>query len=297
MMRLSETATALSESAFAAAPARRPALCERDAGQDDLGEIWATIRREGVEAVERDGLMAIPITGALLRHASFAEGLAARLGRKLADGDLGASALTHLFGEALADDPGIVRAAAIDLAAVRDRDPACPDLITPFLYFKGYLALQGYRIGHWLWRRDRQHLARHIQSRISEQFAVDIHPAARVGCGLMIDHGTSLVIGETAVVEDDVSMLHGVTLGGTGKQCGDRHPKIRRGVLLGAGAKVLGNIEVGEGAKVGAGSIVLDDVAPHTTVVGVPARPVGPKLVDLPAFTMDQTLPPPEYMI
>jgi serine O-acetyltransferase len=259
--------------------------------------VWATIRREGVEAAERDALMAQPMTAALLRHGSFADGLGARLGRKLCDGDLGTGALTALIGEVLADDPAIVQAAARDLVAVRDRDPACPDLITPFLFFKGYLALQAYRVSHFLWRRERQHLARHLQSRAAEVFAVDIHPAARLGCGILLDHGTGLVIGETAVVEDDVSILQGVTLGGTGKQCGDRHPKIRRGVLLGAGAKVLGNIEVGEGAKVGAGSIVLDPVAPHTTVVGVPARPVGATLTDLPALTMDQMLPAPDYAI
>ncbi|MBN9508502.1 MAG: serine O-acetyltransferase [Alphaproteobacteria bacterium] len=273
-----------------------PALCERD-GADDLGALWATLRREAVEAAERDALMGPSVTAALLRHASFGDALATRLGRKLGDEDVGAAALTALVAEAFDADPRIVEAAAADLTAVRDRDPACPDLVTPFLFFKGFLALQAYRVSHWLWRRDRQHFANHVQSRSAEVLGIDIHPAARLGCGIMIDHGTGLVIGETAVVEDDVSLLQGVTLGGTGKECGDRHPKIRRGVLLGAGAKVLGNIEVGEGAKVGAGSIVLDPVAPHTTVVGVPARPVGPKLVDLPALTMDQMLPPPDYAI
>lgn len=276
---------------------RAPALCERDAPASPVEEVWATIRREGVEAAERDALMAQPLTAALLRHGTFADGLAARLGRKLGDDDLGAAALTGVIAEALADDPAIVRAAATDLVAVRDRDPASPDLVTPFLYFKGYLALQAHRVAHFFWRRERQHLARHLQSRSSEVFGVDIHPAARLGCGILLDHGTGLVIGETAVVEDDVSMLQEVTLGGTGKECGDRHPKIRRGVLIGAGAKVLGNIEVGEGAKIGAGSIVLDPVAPHTTVVGVPARPLGATLTDLPALTMDQTLPPPNYAI
>jgi serine O-acetyltransferase len=294
-MRAHDTAPELTVAGLDLHGAR--ALCERDAPADLADEMWATIRREGVEAAENDALMAQPITTALLRHGSFAEGLAARLGRKLGDADFGSGALTALVSEALTADPAIVQQAARDLAAVRDRDPACPDLITPFLFFKGYLALQAYRVSHFLWRRDRQHLARHLQSRASEVFAVDIHPAARLGCGIMLDHGTGIVIGETAVVEDDVSILQGVTLGGTGKECGDRHPKIRRGVLLGAGAKVLGNIEVGEGAKVGAGSIVLDPVAPHTTVVGVPARPVGAKLTDLPAFTMDHSLPPPDYAI
>lgn len=284
---------------FAGLTLERPyALCERDAVEDDpTGAIWSTLRREGIEAVEADALMAGQINTAILRHASFAEGLAARIAHKLGDNDVPEPVLFALVEEAIASQPSIARAAARDLMAVRERDPACPDLITPFLFFKGFLSLQCYRVAHWLWRRGREHLARQIQSRTSEAFGVDIHPAARIGCGLMIDHGTALVIGETAVVEDDVSMLHGVTLGGTGKECGDRHPKIRRGVLLGAGAKVLGNIEVGEGARVGAGSIVLDPVEPHTTVVGVPARPVGPRLTDLPAFTMDQTLPPPEYAI
>jgi serine O-acetyltransferase len=276
----------------------RYALCERDAFEaDPTGVLWSTMRREAVEAVERDALMSGQINAAVLRHASFAEGLAARIAHKLADGDFSEAALAALVAEAIADTPSIARAAARDLMAVRDRDPACRDLITPFLFFKGFLSLQSYRVAHWLWLRGREHLARQLQSRGSEVFGVDIHPAARVGCGIMIDHGTALVIGETAVVEDDVSMLHGVTLGGTGKECGDRHPKIRRGVLLGAGAKVLGNIEVGEGAKVGAGSIVLDPVEPHTTVVGVPAKPVGARLTELPAFTMDQTLPAPEYVI
>ncbi len=280
-------------------PARAVArpLCERDATAPAADAVWATIRREGVEAAERDALMAQPITAALLRHGTFADGLAARLGRKLGDADLGVFPLTALVAEVLADDPAIVQAAATDLVAVRDRDPAAADLVSPFLFFKGYLALQTHRVAHALWRRDRRHLARHLQSRGSEVFAVDIHPAARLGCGILLDHGTGIVIGETAVVEDDVSILQGVTLGGTGKECGDRHPKIRRGVLLGVGAKVLGNIEVGEGAKVGAGSIVLDQVAPHTTVVGVPARPVGAKLIDLPALTMDHSLPGPDYAI
>ncbi len=184
-----------------------------------------------------------------------------------------------------------------DLIAVRDRDPACPDLLTPFLFFKGYQAIEAYRFAHFLWRRGRTHLARHLQSRAAEVFAVDIHPAARMGRGILLDHGTGIVVGETAIIEDDVSMLQGVTLGGTGKHGGDRHPKIRRGVLIGAGAKVLGNIEVGEGAKVGAGSIVLEDVPPFTTVVGNPARAVGQRHTYMPGLTMDQGLPPLDYAI
>jgi len=272
-------------------------LCGRAPSQGTLDALWATLRLEGLEAAERDGLMAQPIGHALLAHASLAEALAHRLANKLADADLSAVALTGLIIDVLATVPATLHAAASDLMAVRERDPACPDLVTPFLYFKGYQALQAFRVSHALWLRGRTHLARHIQARMSEVFAMDIHPAARLGCGIMIDHGTGVVIGETAVIENDVSILQGVTLGGTGKACGDRHPKIRRGVLLGAGSSVLGNIEVGEGAKVGAGSIVLSDVAPFTTVVGVPARVVGHGHLGLPAFTMDQMLPEPDYAI
>jgi serine O-acetyltransferase len=254
-------------------------------------DLWATIHRDAAAAVARDKLMSGVVHALVLRHESFAEALACNLARKLADDAIDARGLSGLIGDALEDDPEIVDAIASDLRAIRDRDPASPDLLTPFLYFKGFHALQVHRISHWLWRQGRQHMARHMQSRCSEVFAADIHPAARLGRGIMIDHGTGVVIGETAVVEDDVSMLQEVTLGGTGKETGDRHPKIRRFVLIGAGAKILGNIEVGEGAKVGAGSIVLDSVAPYTTVVGIPARPVGPRNTCMPALTMDQTLP------
>ncbi|MFT8245636.1 serine O-acetyltransferase [Roseomonas sp. BN140053] len=259
-------------------------------------DLWSRLRREGVEALDRDALLTQPLAVALMRHNSFATALGHRIARKLADPELDATALAGVVCEAFLQDPAIVAAAAADLLAVQDRDPACPDLLTPFLYFKGYLALQSHRVAHWLWRRERIHLARHLQSRVAEVFAVDIHPAARLGRGIMLDHGTGVVVGETAVIGDDVSLLQGVTLGGTGKERGDRHPKICRGVLIGAGASVLGNIEVGEGAKVGAGSIVLDPVAPYTTVAGVPARPVG-RHTSLPGITMDQSLPRPDYSI
>ncbi len=179
---------------------------------------------------------------------------------------------------------------------MRDRDPACPDLLTPLLHFKGFQALQGHRVAHYLWHHDRPHLAKHLQSRMSEVFGVDIHPAATLGRRIMLDHATGIVIGETAIVEDDVSILQEVTLGGTGKEDGARHPRVHRGVMIGAGAKILGSIDVGEGAKVGAGSIVLAPVEPYTTVVGVPARPVGPRLKTMAALTMDQTWAP-DYVI
>jgi len=237
------------------------------------------------------------ISDTVLSHENFGDALAHRLARKLGDYALSIESLEAIFCEAFSADPGIETAALADLTAVRDRDPACPDLLTPFLFFKGYQAIQAYRFAHWLWKRGRVHLAKHLQSRVSEIFAVDIHPAARLGQGLLLDHGTGVVIGETSVIDDDVSMLQGVTLGGTGKQCGDRHPKIRRGVLIGAGAKVLGGITIGEGAKLGAGSIVLEDVHPYTTVVGNPARAVGTRHTQMPALTMDQSLPALDYMI
>jgi serine O-acetyltransferase len=175
--------------------------------------------------------------------------------------------------------------------AARTRDPAARGYAQPFLYYKGFHALQAYRVAHWLWGHKRHGLAAHLQNRISEAFGVDVHPAARIGSGILIDHGTSVVIGETAVVEDNVSLLHEVTLGGTGKESGDRHPKVRRGALIGAGAKILGNVEIGMGAKVAACSVVLKDVPPHTTVAGIPARVVGRCTVAEPALEMDATFP------
>ena len=160
----------------------------------------------------------------------------------------------------------------------------------PFLFFKGFHALQAYRLAHWLWNEKRRHLALYLQTRVSDLFAVDIHPAARIGSGIMMDHATGIVIGETAVVEDNVSMLHAVTLGGTGKEAGDRHPKIRTGVLIGAGAKILGNIEIGKGARVAAGSVVLQNVPPCKTVAGVPAKVIGDSGCAEPAREMDQML-------
>lgn len=252
--------------------------------------VWDTILREASTAVVRDRLMGRVVNVLVTPHGDLAGAMACMLARKLHDDGIDRMTLAGLISDAYEDEPDIVAATAADLLAIRDRDPSCEDLLTPFLYFKGFHALQAHRVSHWLWKGGRIHLARHMQSRISEVFNADFHPAARIGRGIMIDHGTGVVIGETAVIEDDVSMLHEVTLGGTGKAGGDRHPKVRRGVLIGAGAKILGNIEVGEGAKVGAGSIVLDDVAPFTTVVGIPARPVG-RLAALAALTMDQTWP------
>ena len=216
--------------------------------------------------------------------------MAYRFSLKLASGEMSEQILRELADEAYEADPELGVAARADLMAVFDRDPACHRFIQPLLFFKGYKAMQAYRVGHWLWRTGRRDLAYFVQMRVSEVFGVDIHPAAQVGKGIMIDHAHSIVIGETAVVGDNVSMLHSVTLGGTGKEDGDRHPKIEDGVMIGAGAKILGNIRVGHCSRIAAGSVVLHDVPHNTTVAGVPARVVGVAGCDQPSQTMDQLL-------
>ncbi|MEX2963729.1 serine O-acetyltransferase [Microbulbifer sp. TYP-18] len=226
----------------------------------------------------------------VLRHKHLDDALAYQLASVLDHAALTATTLQEVIAEALQDDAQLSRCIRADICAWYDRDPACDQYLMPFLYFKGFHALQSHRIAHWLWGQERHTLALYFQSRVSEQFAVDIHPAARFGCGIMIDHATGFVVGETATVGDDVSILHSVTLGGSGSGRGVRHPKIGPGVMIGAGAKVLGPVEVGEGVKVAAGSLVLTDVPAHTTVAGVPARPVGGRTAGAPAYTMDQTL-------
>jgi serine O-acetyltransferase len=253
--------------------------------------IWEEIRAEVRQEVGREPILASFLHATILNHATLEDALSFHLAGKLASPVVSAMAIREVFAEALAKDPSIGRAVRADLRAVRERDPACSGLSVPLLYFKGFHAIQSHRVAHWLWGKGRRSLALFLQNRMSEVFDVDIHPAARFGRGIFLDHGTGLVVGETAVVGDDVSMLQQVTLGGTGKQGGDRHPKVRAGVLISAGAKILGNIEIGEGAKVGAGSVVLADVPPHTTAVGVPARIVGRPRAELPALDMDQALP------
>jgi serine O-acetyltransferase len=253
--------------------------------------IWAAIREEVVKEAEREPILASYLHATILNHDSLEDALSFHLAGKLAGPSLPAMLIREVIDEALAKSPSIKEAVRADVQAVRDRDPACKSYSEPLLYFKGLHALQSHRISHWLWEQGRHALALYLQNQISESFGVDIHPAARIGSGILIDHGTGVVIGETAVVEDNVSMLQEVTLGGTGKETGDRHPKVRRGVLIGAGAKILGNVEIGEGAKVGAGSVVLSDVPPHSTVAGIPAVVVGRPDVAEPAFDMDHRLP------
>jgi serine O-acetyltransferase len=259
-------------------------------GEDIENSVWRRLRIETASAAAQEPMLASFLNAAILRHEGFGEALAHRVAAKIADPQLDALQMHDVAQAALASDQDIARQAAADMLAVDERDPACRSLLQPFLYFKGFHALLCYRISHWLWRQGRETLAFHLQSRISERFGVDIHPAARLGCGIMIDHATSVVVGETAVVGDDVSILHEVTLGGTGADSGDRHPKIGRGVLIGAGAKILGDITVGDEARIAAGSVVLKPVPAKCTVAGVPAKPVGGPCAE-PSRTMDQTLP------
>jgi|TARA_B100002003_G_scaffold251855_1_gene298172 serine O-acetyltransferase len=252
--------------------------------------IWESILNETREDLENEPLLASFLHATVLKHNSLEEGLAINLAHKLDSPTLSEMYLREIIDEALSSSPSICEAIRADLQAIYERDPACERYSIPLLYFKGFHAIQSYRVAHWLFGQGRTALAFFLQNRISEVFAVDIHPAAVIGSGIMVDHATSLVIGETAVIEDNVSMLHEVTLGGTGKDSGDRHPKVRTGVLIGAGAKLLGNVEIGEGAKIAAGSVVLDDVPPHATVAGVPAEVVGTCRDKLPALDMDHHL-------
>lgn len=252
--------------------------------------VWDHLRASAVEAAREEPHLASLLNAVILSHADLAAALSFQIARKVGDAELAPMSVREACANAFDADPAIVEAAEADLIAVAERDPATKSLLQPFLYFKGFQALQAHRVSHWLWNEGRQTLAFHFQSRMSELFQVDIHPAAKMGAGLFLDHGTGIVIGETAVVADEVSMLHGVTLGGTGAERGDRHPKIGRGVLIGAGAKVLGNIVIGDYAKVASGSVVLKPVPPGCTVAGVPARLVNCPTEASPARTMDHTL-------
>jgi serine O-acetyltransferase len=256
----------------------------------EVDPVWSRIRVEAQSAILAEPLMGGLIHSGILHHQSFERALAYRMSLKLSSGEMSEQILREIADQAYAEDPTLGSAARADLVAIMDRDPACHRFLQPLLYFKGYQAVQSYRLAHHLWTKGRTDLAYFIQMRVSEAFGVDIHPAARIGKGIMIDHAHSIVIGETAVVGDNVSMLHSVTLGGTGKEEEDRHPKIGNGVLIGAGAKVLGNIHVGHCSRIAAGSVVLQDVPPCKTVAGVPAKIVGEAGCDQPSVTMDQLL-------
>ena len=275
-----------------ASPNRNPA--EQLGAAAALDPLWRDIRTEVELETVREPLLASFLYATVLNHRSLEDALAFLLASKVESNVLPAMLIRELINDAFHDDCTIGRAVRADLQAVRDRDPAAHHYSRPFLFFKGFHALQLHRIAHWLWCDGREAMALFLQSRTTEVFTVDIHPAARIGNGILMDHATGVVIGETAVVEDNVSMMQGVTLGGTGKDRGDRHPKVRKGVLIGAGAEILGNVEIGEGAKVGAGSVVLTDVPPHVTVAGVPAVVVGAADCDMPSLSMNHRLACPD---
>lgn len=249
--------------------------------------VWDEIQREAELAIKDEPLIGGFVHACILHHKSIEKALSYRIAAKLASNEMSMVVVREMVEDAYAEQPDLVEAARADLMAIYDRDPACHRLLQPILYFKGYQAVQAYRVGHHLWTKGRRDLAYFVQMRVSEIFGVDIHPGARIGKGIMIDHAHSIVIGETAVVGDNVSMLHSVTLGGTGKEEEDRHPKIGDGVLIGAGAKVLGNIKVGYCSRIAAGSVVLQEVPACKTVAGIPAKIVGEAGCDHPSISMN----------
>ncbi len=256
----------------------------------EVDPVWNQIRQEAEQAIADEPLLGGLVHASVLHHDSLEAALAYRMAAKLASSEMSGQLIREIADEAYASEPCLGKMARADIVAVFERDPASHRYLQPLLYFKGFQAIQAYRVGHWLWNNGRKDLAYFSQMRVSEQFGIDIHPAAKIGQGIMIDHAHSIVIGETAVVGDNVSMLHSVTLGGTGKEDDDRHPKIGDGVLIGAGAKVLGNITVGACSRIAAGSVVLKDVPPCKTVAGVPAKIVGEAGCDQPAMSMNQIL-------
>ena len=253
-------------------------------------DLWATIKQEISGQLLEEPDMASFFSRCVLQHSSLASAISDILALKLASDDVPQSVLKQLFNELLRDNPAVVKAMENDLLATRQRDPAVRFYSTALLYFKGFQALQAWRIAHTLWLKNRKTMALYLQSQISQVFTVDIHPAAKIGSGILVDHATGIVIGETCILEDNISIMQGVTLGGTGKDSGDRHPKIKSGVLIGTSAIVIGNVTIGEGAKIAAGSVVLRDVEPHITVAGIPAVKVGKPPGEQPALDMDHDL-------
>jgi serine O-acetyltransferase len=254
---------------------------------EKVDPVWAQIRREAEEITHREPELATFIYSTILHHDTLEAAVVHRVAERLDSPEVSADLIRQAYQDALDDEPSIGVAFRADIVATVDRDPATNRLLEPVLYFKGFHAIQTHRLAHWLWGKGRKDLAYYLQSRSSAVFQCDINPNARIGRGIFVDHATGLVVGETAVIEDDVSVLHGVTLGGTGKEAGDRHPKIRRGVLIGAGAKILGNIEIGHCARIAAGSVVLKPVPHNTTVAGVPAKVIGEAGCPEPSRFMD----------
>jgi len=252
--------------------------------------LWERLRHEAQDVLAREPVLTTLLLTAVLDRHSFEEAVIHRLAQRLANNVVSDGLLVDGFARALDADPDIAKGFRADLAAVLDRDPACERLIEPLLYFKGFHAIQTHRLAHWMWNNEQRDFALYLQSRSSDLFQTDINPAARFGRGIFLDHATGLVVGATAVIDDDVSILQNVTLGGTGKEVGDRHPKIKHGVMIGAGAKILGNIEVGACSRIAAGSVVLHPVPPNSTVAGVPAKIVGTAGCSEPARDMNQIL-------
>ena len=255
-----------------------------------IDPVWQRICSEAEAAIQEEPLIGGFVHNAVLHHSSLEDALAYRISMKLSSPEMSDQMLREIADRAYSADPTLADAARADIVAIFDRDPACLRFLQPLLFFKGFQAIQAFRLGNFLWKEGRKDLAYYVQMRVSEIFGVDVHPGATIGKGLMIDHAHSIVIGETAVVGDNVSMLHSVTLGGTGKEEEDRHPKIGNGVLIGAGAHVLGNINIGHCSRIAAGSVVLDHVEPMKTVAGVPAKVVGEAGCAQPSVTMDQLL-------
>ena len=253
-------------------------------------KLWNMIKETTAEHAEQEPILASFLHATVLNHHSLEDALSFHLANKLDSPAASALLIREMIEEALQQSPSISAAMRADIVATYQRDSACDCVSTPLLFYKGFHALQAYRVAHWLWNNQRQPLALFLQNHISTAFSVDIHPAANIGQGIMLDHGTGIVIGETSIIEDNVSIMQSVTLGGTGKESGDRHPKIGEGVLIGAGSKVLGNITVGEGVHISSGSVVLKDVPPHKVVAGVPASIVGDAIAQQPALDMNQDL-------
>ncbi|MCB1515090.1 MAG: serine O-acetyltransferase [Hyphomicrobiaceae bacterium] len=257
---------------------------------ETVDPIWQAIRGEAEKAMQDEPGLGSFFFATILAHDSLEEAVCHRLARRLDNADVDVHLISRRFQQVLERRPELGEVIRADLSAVRDRDPACNRYIEPLLYFKGFHALATHRFANEMWRQGYRDFAFFLQSLGSQFFGVDIHPAAHFGKGIMLDHATGFVVGETAVIGDNCSFLHGVTLGGSGKETGDRHPKLGNNVLIGAGAKVLGNINVGNCSRIAAGSVVLADVPQNTTVAGVPARVVGPAGCSEPARNMDQGL-------
>jgi serine O-acetyltransferase len=252
--------------------------------------LWSRVRSEAEAIVRQEPQIAGFIRSVVLDRDSLEDAIVELISQRLDHAEVPAASIAQAFADALRDSPDIGEAFRADIIATYDRDPATTRFIEPVLYFKGFHAIQTHRLAHWLWHRHHKDFALYLQSRSSAAFQTDIHPNARIGRGIFLDHATGLVVGETAAIADDVSLLHGVTLGGTGNENGDRHPKIGKGVMIGAGAKILGNIEIGHCARIAAGSVVLKPVPNNVTVAGVPARVIGEAGCSEPSRTMDQML-------